>query len=753
MKKLWAYILLWMAVSASAQSNEGREFWLSFMEHVDSRANTMAVMITSRFDTKGLVSMPGINWNVGFNVVANQVTIIRVPTEAENIGSEAIQNLGIQVQSDLPVSVYMHQHSNLRSDASIVLPIDVLGKEYFTMNYNGFSNMGRFYPSEFVIVATADDTEVNIRPNSQTVSGRRAGSTYSILMQRGQTYQVQAYQREDFTGSYITSSKPVAVYSGNAWTEIPAGCPNWDNLLEIMPPVETWGKQYISVPSKLSYEKIRILASENGTKVTITGANTNTISIDRGQAYEFNVSEPVYMSSDKPVMVAKLFPGRTCSSNNANGDPAMLVLNSIEQTRDSVVMFNSSLQNIEENFISIIMLTEDASNVELDGKKLTDYGAIIPVPGNQKYSYITVRVQAGTHNIFSAGCGVIAYAFGFGNAESYAYGGGASYKSINQNPIIDGGCAGEEISFLGGEDTIRFRYKWEFENGETSTNANYSRRFPDTGSFNIKLELFDRCLNDTSFYEQDIIISRRKLLEISPDTQLCFGKNLSLIANDVEDVKYTWTGPSGHNSNEQIFTADSVDETYTGSYAVVGNYFGCESFPSTTNVIVYPLPEVDLIEKYIFCNRDSLLTLNAGEFVSYQWSDGQNGSIHTFDNAQPIALLVEDSNGCFNGKSIDILTACAPFVLFPNTIKIGDPGPNGQFAPIVEDVLAGSIFIYDRWGNLMFKSDEIKPVWDGKFNDQECAPGVYTYLYSFVGLDEKAEPKSFQKTGSVLLLK
>ena len=744
-------LLLFSNLLAS-QSNEGTDFWLAFMEHVDSRANTMVVMITSRYDTKGTVSMEGINWSSGFSVAANEVTIVRLPKEAENLGSENLQALAIHVVSEQDVSVYMHQHSNLRSDASIVLPVNVLGKEYYTMNYKGFFNMGRYYPSEFVIVGIEDGTEVKITPASSTVGGKQGGIPYSIVMNRGQTYQVQASQVEDFTGSHIVSSKAIAVYSGNAWTEIPANCPNWDNLLEIMPPVETWGKQYISVPSKLRFEKLRVLASENNTAVSIVGSTTNFANLQKGQYYELDVSEAVYISSDKPILVAKFFPGRTCSSTNSNGDPAMLVLNSIEQTRDSVVMYNSALQNIEENFISVIMLTEDAGNVQLDNTKLSTLGTILVVPGNKKYSYITVRVGSGAHQIFSAGCGVIAYAFGFGNAESYAYGGGAAYKSINQNPIVAGGCAGEEIQFLGGEDTIRFRYKWTFENGEMSTKPDYKKIYNDTGTYQINLELVDRCLSDTSNYNQNIVISRRKLLELSDPVDVCQGDKLELTAVDIEEVTYSWTGPNGQSGKLQEFVVDKVEKSQGGIYTVIGDYFGCKSFPAETSVTVLDLPSIPLDTLYIFCPRDSFLKLEVGTFSEYLWSDGDVSSFKVFEGVDHIGIRVQAENGCFDKKFIDIVTACAPYVLFPNVIQLSANGENNIFSPILEDVLSGKLKIYDRWGNLLKETSEVLPQWDGTFNGKSCVPGVYTYVFDYMGLNQEAKPTSYAKSGSILLL-
>ena len=125
-----------------AQTNEGREFWFSFMEHRDIGTNTMVAMITSKHNTSGTISIPGRNWSQSFGVSANQVTVINLPAYAETRGSETIANNGIKVTSNLPVSVYIHQYHSARSEASVVLPKESLGKEYYIISYFGVNRQG-----------------------------------------------------------------------------------------------------------------------------------------------------------------------------------------------------------------------------------------------------------------------------------------------------------------------------------------------------------------------------------------------------------------------------------------------------------------------------------------------------------------------------------------------------------------------------------------------------------------------------------
>ena len=125
-----------------AQSNEGTNLWFGFMEHRDVGQTTMVAMITSKQATSGTIKMPLLDWSMPFSVAANDVVVIQLPQSAETRGSENITKTGVQITSVAPVSAYIHQYFEFRSEASIVLPIEAINMEYFVMSYTGIENRG-----------------------------------------------------------------------------------------------------------------------------------------------------------------------------------------------------------------------------------------------------------------------------------------------------------------------------------------------------------------------------------------------------------------------------------------------------------------------------------------------------------------------------------------------------------------------------------------------------------------------------------
>ena len=236
---------------------------------------------------------------------------------------------------------------------------------------------------------------------------------------------------DDLTGTFIEGDKPFAVFSGNRWTEVPSGCEARDNLLEQMYPVSTWGKQFVTVPNaKMNYDIFRILASENNTIVTVNSGTTQTYTLDAGEYVQFSQSQASLVESNHPILIAQYLVGIACNGH-AYGDPSMLLLNSVEQTRDTLTVYNSNLENIFETYINVIMATDDAPFVTLDGVVITDNYATQTIGDDDEFTYASIRVSTGAHTIISEGCGVIATAYGYGDVESYAYSAGASFQNLS----------------------------------------------------------------------------------------------------------------------------------------------------------------------------------------------------------------------------------------------------------------------------------------------------------------------------------
>ena len=483
------------AFSQGNTTNKGTEFWTAYMDHINgaSGANSskMVLYITSDVNTTGTVSVADGSFTQSFTVTANNVTTITIPANAF-LNSEGQFLKGIHIVSALPIVVYAHIYAQNVSGATLVLPVTALAKDYYSINYTQQSNQANCH-SAFIVIATEDNTTVEITPSAALLSGKAANQTFTVTLNKGELY--QALSNTDLTGSRIKSvsnasggCKRIAVYSGSSKLYI--GCPgiSSDNLFQQVYPTASWGKNFITAPlSNRNYDTYRIVLSDPSAKVTLNGSLVPASSFTGGFYYEFNSSTPNIISADKPIQVVQYAVTQgnteTCVINKSDvGDPEMIYLIPLEQGLNQVTLYSTPFYKIINSYINVILPTTAVSSFTLDGTK---YNAFTPIPGNPAYSYAQIGVGNSTHNI-SASDNFNAIAYGFGNAESYGYAAGTNLKNLNENIVLQNpktdstyttGCTNANYDLQLTLPYITSSITWDFKDGSapvTQSNPQYT---------------------------------------------------------------------------------------------------------------------------------------------------------------------------------------------------------------------------------------------------------------------------------------
>lgn len=88
-------------------------------------------------------------------------------------------------------------------------------------------------------------------------------------------------------------------------------------------------------------------------------------------------------------------------------------------------------------------------------------------------------------------------------------------------------------------------------------------------------------------------------------------------------------------------------------------------------------------------------------------------------------------------------------VFMPDAFSPNADGINDQFLPqgFLEGVVR--LTVYNRWGEVVFRTEDARDGWDGKKHGQPLPPGAYMYRLDI----EKTDGKRFHKQGTVVLLK
>lgn len=480
-----SFILISKNLTAQDLINtEGNDFWITFLPnyHNDNRINrsdSLYIFISAYKPTNGEIIYRNRDGRISthqFSITDPAIVYKFVTTfynyeligfnnsgnfDEEQNQNETIAKQYFRIKTDENVTVYALNQANLTSEAFLVLPSNVLGNDYYILSYNSDGRLSSFgqistqsTPSQFAILAIEDSTEVIILPSAPT--HKNGTNQQKIILNAGETYLVQAKISSnnlygDLTGSYVKSSKPVAVFAGHHRSTIPVGQfsqSSRDHLCEQMIPVRAWGKNAIVIPfvqpldvTPVGQDLIRILASNDNTNVTID--NSSTV-LNAGKFIELPLNQPSYIEADKPILVAQY---KKTSSNQTNisniSDPLMLIIPPVEQYITSYRVINAQATGVEdgnnktfnaydEQYIGII--ADKASYVNgifIDGS-LINSSLFQQIPGKEYY-WANVRVTDGVHNLSSIGKFAV-FVYGYGRANSYGYLGGMGMAIIDVMP-------------------------------------------------------------------------------------------------------------------------------------------------------------------------------------------------------------------------------------------------------------------------------------------------------------------------------
>lgn len=79
------------------------------------------------------------------------------------------------------------------------------------------------------------------------------------------------------------------------------------------------------------------------------------------------------------------------------------------------------------------------------------------------------------------------------------------------------------------------------------------------------------------------------------------------------------------------------------------------------------------------------------------------------------------------------------YIEMPNIFTPNEDGINDVYKPInITGVEQLNLSIYNRWGELVFQTNDPNTTWDGKFNDLNCSDGVYYWIINYTDLNEKS---------------
>ncbi len=536
-------------------TTEGREFWLGFMENESNGAVVeLELYISAKEASEVTVEAPLGNFSLTVNVTPGVSQVVQVPTGTFMPTEEGVFDIGLLVTSDNPVSLYALNKRSFSADAAVILPIQALGKEYYVTAHvePPEDRIEASRESLMLIVAVQDGTEIEITPSADTFEGLVAGVPTTVTLNAGQVYHIKS--EGDLSGTYVRTvsstsddCKNIAVFGGNVFTNV-GGCgAARDHLLEQMFPVSTWGKNFLYLPyeTRIGGDYIKIIASVDGTEVNITGEDV--VPLDAGDVHIIKALDGIRsITSNEPISFAQFSRSQSC--DNTASDPFFILVSPLEQ-RIREVTFNAfSVDQIDRYYLSLITEAGFTNGIFLDG---VDISSSFNTSGSSAYA--SLEITQGNHTL-QAEDGVIAFVYGFGNAESFGYSAGVALENLNLqvegvDEFIDiiqqQACLNAEIDFdvdfvTPPGETPRFNtFEWDFGNGDVAEGQSITYTYPEPGEYELTLVASDglgSCGTSETLI-RTIIIEPTIVNELLGPVSVC---------PDVEDIKYSISGGAGN---------------------------------------------------------------------------------------------------------------------------------------------------------------------------------------------------------------
>ncbi|MEY5041995.1 MAG: hypothetical protein RLZZ414_1548, partial [Bacteroidota bacterium] len=88
---------------------------------------------------------------------------------------------------------------------------------------------------------------------------------------------------------------------------------------------------------------------------------------------------------------------------------------------------------------------------------------------------------------------------------------------------------------------------------------------------------------------------------------------------------------------------------------------------------------------------------------------------------------------CESVQEINIYNLCEPIIVIPNAFSPNNDGLNDVFLPRIENVDEYELLIFNRWGDVIFNTNDPTLGWDGTYKNQLVQMDVYVYLIRIKG--------------------
>lgn len=394
--------------------------------------------------------------------------------------------------------------------------------------------------------------------------------------------------------------------------------------------------------------------------------------------------------------------------------------------------------------------------------------SVTPQSGNPPFTYAWQPNAANTSNSATGLCAgtytvLITDATGCSSTNTYAITepSAVGLALTGNNTICGGGSTTITATPAGGTAPYTVTWSNSLPNGLSQTvspaaSTTYTATVTDANGCSI-----------TQTFSVTVAAQPTAAFTASPGD--CAPAGITFTDNSSGATQYSWDFGDPASGGLNVSTQQSPSHLYTsaGTYditLIVTNAGGCSDtlvLPGAVTIFAQPtaglaaVPET-VSELYPEVTFNDLAT--GGTNCVLYFGDGDSTTNCNFGSTThlyPAAgvynamYVVTNADGCTDTTWITITVEEQSTVYVPNAFSPNSSGPNELFMAYGTNVESFELMVFDRWGMLLFQSNDILKGWDGTYKNSPCQEDVY--VWRIIWTD--AQNKKHKMMGHVSLIR
>ena len=289
----------------------------------------------------------------------------------------------------------------------------------------------------------------------------------------------------------------------------------------------------------------------------------------------------------------------------------------------------------------------------------------------------------------------------------------------------DTSFCGNDVKILDGGRAVD--YLWD--NGITDS----TRVINQPGTYWVRLsnscgESYDT-INVLNIYDPPVI-------KLPPDTSICTGDSIILDAGD-DSLLSIWQG----NDTSRFYVA-KIEGFYQLEKT---DSNGCHNMEGL-NLSIDEYPEINLGPDTTLCIGHNLI-FNGKSQGFYLWQDGSTDSSFTVKEAGTYYVSVRNACGEVHDSCEVLYEDCHQVIWVPNAFTPNEDGLNDIFLPYVENADNYHLYIFDRWGKLIFETRDQNKGWNGYYKGKKAGEDTYVWRIDYTNFSGE----KFNQYGYIVL--